>query len=276
MKYCIRKLIIGTFIVGGLALALPVFSTNVADAATCGNGPAGFENWRREFISESKFSKSTLSVLDGVTYNKTVIRLDRNQKRGKRASFASYSAKRVTSSRISKGKKLLQRHRKLLNSIEKRYGVPGPVLVAIWGLETDFGVNRGNMSSVRSLASLAYDCRRSAFFTNELNSALSIIQRGYMKASQLKGAWAGELGQTQFLASSYLKYAVDFDRNGRRDLVNSTADALASTANYLKAFGWKRGGAYGPGSANARVFAGWNASTNYQKTIALFASKLAK
>lgn len=267
-----RKFVFFTFIAASLSISSPAVS------AQCGNGPNGFDAWRTAYKKEAAkagFSNSTLSALNGVTYNKTVVRLDRNQKRGKKLSFASFAAKRVTKGRISKGKKLIRQHARLLNSIEKRYGVPGPVVVAIWGLETDFGVNRGNMSSVRSLATLAYDCRRSAFFTNELNSALSIIQKGYMKANQLKGAWAGELGQTQFLASSYLKYAVDFDRNGRRDLVNSIPDALASTANYLRAYGWKRGGAFGPGTANARVFAGWNKSTNYQKTIALFASKLA-
>ena len=129
----------------------------------------------------------------------------------------------------------------LLNKIESRYGVPGEVVVAIWGLETSFGANTGNMSSLRSLATLAYDCRRSAFFTNELMAALSIVQRGDMSPSQMVGAWAGELGQTQFLASSYVKFAVDFDGNGRRDLIRSKADALASTANYLKAYGWKKG-----------------------------------
>ncbi len=251
--------------------------TASAYAAPCGNNEKGFNAWKAAYKKEALragYSPSVLAALDGVTYNKTVIRLDRNQKRGKKVSFQQFAAKRVTKSRISKGKKLLKQHARLLASIEKRYGVPGPVVVAIWGLETDFGANKGNMSSIRSLATLAFDCRRSAFFTNELNAAFSIIQKGYMKANQLKGAWAGELGQTQFLASSYLKYAVDYDRNGRRDLVNSVADALASTANYLKAYGWRRGGAYGPGSANARVFAGWNNSTNYQKTIALFASKL--
>ncbi len=273
MKFISKSAILSLAVVTAVAIV-----PTLAQAAKCGNGPAGFNAWRTAFKKESSgsFSSSTLKVLDGITYNKTVVRLDRNQKHGKRKSFAAYAAKKVTKGRISKGKKLLRQNAKLLKSIERKYGVPGPVLVAIWGLETDFGSNQGRMSAVRSLATLAYDCRRSAFFTNELNSALSIIQRGYMKASAMKGAWAGELGQTQFLASSYLKYAVDYDRNGRRDLVNSKADVLASTANYLRSYGWKRGGAYGPGSANARVFAGWNKSTNYQKTIALFASKLGK
>lgn len=249
-----------------------------AFAATCGNDGGGFETWKRQFKKEARakgFSGAAIKSLDGITYNKTVVRLDRNQKGGKRQSFQKFASKRVTKSRISKGKSLIKKHAKLLHSIEAKYGVPGNVVVAIWGLETDFGTNQGKMSSVRSLATLAYDCRRSEFFTNELYAALSIIKRGDMSASQLKGAWAGELGQTQFLASSYLRFAVDFDRNGRRDLVRSTADALASTANYLKGYGWKRGGGYGLKSSNFGVYAGWNRSTNYQKTIALFASKLA-
>jgi membrane-bound lytic murein transglycosylase B len=130
------------------------------------------------------------------------------------------------------------------------------------------------MSAIRSLATLAYDCRRSAFFTNELMAALAIVQRGDMAPSQMIGAWAGELGQTQFLATSYVKFAVDYDGNGRRDLLRSTADALASTANYLKAYGWKKGQPYGPGTANYAVLAQWNKATVYQQTIAELAKKI--
>ncbi|MCF6321466.1 MAG: lytic murein transglycosylase, partial [Rhizobiaceae bacterium] len=198
-----------------LGFSLQMAGTNIANAAPCGNNQSGFKAWQKAYKKEAAaagFSKATLSVLDGLTYNKTVIRLDRNQAHPKGTTFESYAAKRLTKSRISKGKGLLKKHAKLLSSIEKRYGVPGPVVVAIWGLETDFGANQGNMSSFRSLATLAYDCRRTDFFTNELNAALSIVQRGYMQASRMKGAWAGELGQTQFLASSYLKYAVDSDK----------------------------------------------------------------
>ena len=152
--------------------------------------------------------------------------------------------------------------------------MPGAILVSIWGLETGYGANVGSMPSIRSLATLAYDCRRSAFFTNELLSALKVIQRGDLSASTMRGAWAGEVGQTQFLASSYLKYAVDFDGNGRRDLIHSKADALASTANYLKAYGWQAGQPWTEGTHNFSVLAGWNKATVYQQTIATLASRI--
>src|SRR5947199_8772855 len=126
---------------------------------------------------------------------------------------------------------MLKRYGSILEQIEEHFGVPGPVLVAIWGLETDFGVNQGRFSTIRSLATLAYDCRRAEKFRAELLDALRIADRGDMSANEMRGAWAGELGQTQFLPSSYMKFAVDFDGNGHRDLIHSSPDALASTAN---------------------------------------------
>jgi lytic murein transglycosylase len=255
-----------------LSLAVP------AAAADCGNDAAGFPAWLEAFKSEAVArgidARVAATALDGITYNKEVIRLDRGQKGTFKVPFETFAAKRVTKSRISQGKKMLQKHADLLASIERRYGVQPEVIVAIWGMETDFGVVRGKMSVVRSLATLAYDCRRSEFFTNELLSALTIIQRGDKAPSDLVGAWAGEIGQTQFLASNYLRYAVDADGNGRRDLIRSTPDVLASTANLLAAHGWSAGGDYNPGGANFAVLSGWNKSTNYQKAIALFASKL--
>ena len=136
--------------------------------------------------------------------------------------------------------------------IEQSYGVPGEVLVAIWGLETDFGVNIGKFPTIRSLATLAYDCRRAETFRGELMDALRIIERGDLAPSEMRGAWAGEIGQTQFMPSSYIKYAVDFDGNGRRDLLHSAPDVLASTANYLASYGWQRGKDWEPGSAEFR------------------------
>jgi len=151
--------------------------------------------------------------------------------------------------------------------------IASAVVVAIWALETDFGVNMGKQPALRSLATLAYDCRRSEKFTEELIAALKIIDRGDLTPAEMKGAWAGELGQTQFLASSYLKFAVDFDGNGKRDLIHSVPDVLASTANYLKGYGWKPG-PFGEGSANFDVLKEWNKSPVYQKTIAAFAARL--
>ena len=164
----------------------------------------------------------------------------------------------------------------VLGRIEQTYGVPGEVLVAIWGLETDYGVNLGKFSTLRALASLAYDCRRSALFRAELVDALRIVERGDISPQDLRGAWAGEIGQTQFMPSNYIKYAVDFDGNGRRDLLRSVPDVLASTANFLAGKGWQRGKDWEPGSANFAVIKEWNKSEVYAKTIGYLATQLAR
>jgi lytic murein transglycosylase len=168
----------------------------------------------------------------------------------------------------------MKQYGSVLGRIEQSYGVPGEVLVAIWGLETDFGVNIGKFPTLRSLATLAYDCRRSEMFQTELMDALRIVERGDLAPTEMRGAWAGEIGQTQFMPSSYLKFAVDFDGNGRRDLLRSAPDVLASTANYLASHGWQRGKDWEPGSANFGVIQQWNKSEVYSKTIAYFASQL--
>ncbi len=262
----------------GLIAALACFlalAGQEALAAKCGNNAGGFPNWLNQFKKEAVAAgisqKVVASALNGVTYDPRVIKLDRNQQHFK-LTFEKFYA---TRGRPLEGlvRSRLQSNAALLDKIESRYGVPGEVIVAIWGLETSFGANTGNMSSIRSLATLAYDCRRTAFFTNELMAALSIVQRGDMTPSQMVGAWAGELGQTQFLATSYVKFAVDFDGNGRRDLIRSKADALASTANYLKAYGWKKGQSYKPGTANYAVLGQWNKAKVYQQTIAALAAK---
>ena len=147
-------------------------------------------------------------------------------------SFEQFSG-RMVPPRLTRGSNMMKQYGSVLGRIEETYGVPGEVLVAIWGLETDFGVNIGKFPTIRSLATLAYDCRRSDMFRAELLDALRIIDRGDLTAAEMHGAWAGEIGQTQFMPSNYIKYAVDFDGNGRRDLLRSAPDVLASTANYL-------------------------------------------
>lgn len=248
-------------------------------AASCGNNAAGFSAWLDNFKAEARRagikSQVVNSSLKGISYHPKVISLDRGQKSFK-LSFDQFYAKRVNNAMISQGRKLIRQNGKLFSSIEKRYGVPAPVLVAIWGLETGYGRNSGNMNVIRSLATLAYDCRRSEFFTAELINALAIVQRRDMTPAQMRGAWAGEIGQTQFLASSYMRYAVDFDGDGRRDLIRSVPDVLGSTANYLKAHGWRRGAPWGPGTANFDVIGQWNKAGVYVKTIAVMADRLAR
>jgi membrane-bound lytic murein transglycosylase B len=153
--------------------------------------------------------------------------------------------------------------------------VPREILIAIWGLETNYGSDASTrFSIIRSLATLAYDCRRSAFFTGQLLDAIRIVQRGDISAANMRGGWAGEIGQTQFLPTPYVKYAVDFDGNGRRDLVRSVPDILASTANFLRGHGWKAGQGWEPGSANYAVIRDWNRAEVYQRTISIMASRL--
>jgi lytic murein transglycosylase len=248
-------------------------------AAQCGSGAGGFQSWLQSFKQRAiaqGISPATVSrALAGVTYDPKVIRLDHSQHSFK-LSFKQFYARRVNGALINRGKALMRAHHGTLNRIEKRYGVPGAVIVAIWGLETHYGADASaRYSIIRSLATLAYDCRRSEFFTGQLLDALRIVGRGDLSPSQLRGGWAGEIGQTQFLPTPYVRYAVDFDGNGHRDLVRSVPDILASTANFLAKHGWQRGGSWEPGSANYNVLASWNKAQVYQRTIAVMATHLA-
>ncbi len=250
--------------------------TAAAFAANCGTG--SFEAWLGDFRTEAAakgISQSTLSSgFSGVTLDKNVLSRDQSQ-RVFSQSFEEFSG-RMIPPRLTRGANMLKQYGSLLSRIEKDYGVPGEVLVAIWGLESDYGVNIGKFPTLRSLATLAYDCRRSQLFRAELMDALRIVERGDLAPSEMHGAWAGELGQTQFMPSSWIKYAVDFDGNGRRDLLRSAPDVLASTANFLAGHGWQRGKGWDRGSANFAVIQQWNKSEVYSKTIADFATQLSR
>lgn len=260
-----------------LTMLILFASAPCADAASCGAGADRFGSWledfKREVVAEGFSGNMVDSALAGVSYDRTIIARDRGQKVF-RLSFEKFSARLVTPSRLARGRDLLRRHAGLFQQIEARFGVPGPVLVAIWGLETGYGADNGQFRTMQALATLAYDCRRSAQFTDELADALRIVQRGDMSPAQMRGDWAGEIGQTQFMPSSYLKYAVDFDGDGRRDLIRSTADALASTANFLRGNGWRAGAGWQEGEPNFPVFLEWNKAQVYARTIAHFATRL--
>ena len=156
-------------------------------------------------------------------------------------SFLQFSGRMVAGYRLQGGAQRIEKNSALFSRIEADYGVPAPVIVAFWGLETDFGSNTGKDPTLRSLATLAYDCRRPDMFREQLMAALKIVQRGDLAPHEMIGAWAGELGQTQFLPTHYLEYGVDYDRDGRVDLRRSAPDVLASSANLLKAHGWRAG-----------------------------------
>jgi lytic murein transglycosylase len=248
-------------------------------AAACGSEPGGFAAWLDGFRQEADaagLSQQTIAAaLGDVAYESGIVAKDRAQGVF-RQSFEQFSSRMVSPYRLQKGASLLQRYRATFTRIEQQYGVPGAVLVAIWGLETDFGANAGKLPTLPSLATLAYDCRRADMFRAELLDALRVIERGDLQPGEMRGAWAGEIGQTQFMPSSYMKFAVDFDGDGRRDLIRSAPDALASTANYLKSYGWQRGASWDPGAANFDVILQWNKSQVYARTIAFYADKLAQ
>jgi lytic murein transglycosylase len=216
----------------------------------------------------------TSAALGGVQQDMAVLNFDRRQRYTFNKSFEQYVSTRVGAGRINGGRAMLQRHAALLSRIEAQFGVPRQILVAIWGLESDFGRgDMGRLPVVRTLATLAHDCRRSELFQGELLASLKIVQRGDLPLRDLIGAYAGEIGQTQFLPSS-IKYGVDFDGDGRVDLRHSVPDVLASTANLLHTNGFKMGASYEEGSANFEAMREWNHATIYRKTIAYFADQL--
>ena len=256
-----------------LAMA-PAGSALAAVACGSGNFSAWLDDFKAEAAAKGISQAAIVSGLGGVTLDQAVLSRDHSQKVFSQ-TFEEFSA-RMVPPRLTRGASMMKQYGSLLSRIEQSYGVPGEVLVAIWGLETDYGVNIGKFATLRSLATLAYDCRRSDMFKAELMDALRIVERGDIVPAEMRGAWAGEIGQTQFMPSSYIKYAVDFDGNGRRDLLRSAPDVLASTANYLASYGWQRGKGWEPGSANFAVIQQWNKSEVYSKTIGYFASQIAR
>lgn len=251
------------------ALGMLVFS-GAAQAAQCGNTSAGFPAWIQSFKKEAAergINARTLAALDNVKYATATIKADRNQKSFK-LSLNEFMKLRGSTTIINRGKTLKKQNAALFAKLEKQYGVPAGPLLAIWGMETAFGNYLGKQHTLSAVATLAYDCRRSEFFTNELYAALQLIQRGDLSPNAV-GAMHGEIGQTQFLPSNVLKYGANGDANGHIDMVGSRADALASTANFLKAHGWKAGAGYQKGQPNFAAIEGWNAAKVYQEAIAI-------
>jgi lytic murein transglycosylase len=213
-----------------------------------------------------------LAALDGLTFDEGIVSRDRAQKVFTQ-SFEEFSG-RMVPPRLGRARQMMQKHAQLLSRIKQEFGVPPGLVVAIWGLETDFGAFLGNFPTVRALATLAYDCRRPEKFRPELIDVLKIVDRGHLDPATAKGAWAGEIGQTQFMPSSFVKYAIDYDRDGRIDLVHSVPDVLGSTANFFKGNNWQRGQGFQPGQPNFAAIEAWNPAPVYARTIAYFAERL--
>jgi len=247
-------------------------------AARCGGDFNTFVAAMSQEAAAAGVSQAVISqALSGVTQDPAVLAFDRRQRGTFNKSFEQYVSTRVGPGRINIGRQMLQRHGSLLSRIEQKFGVPPEIVVAIWGLESDFGKGDiGKMPVIRTLATMAHDCRRTELFQGELLAALKIVQRGDLPLRDLIGVFAGEIGQTQFLPSSYIKYGVDFDGNGHIDLRRSVPDVLASTANLLKVNGWRAGAPFGEGTENFQVMREWNRSEIYRKTMTLFAQRLSE
>ncbi|MCJ7873905.1 lytic murein transglycosylase [Marinovum sp. 2_MG-2023] len=251
-------------------------SAPAVHAAQCGNNSSGFERWKGEFAQEAQragVGQRGLQALASAQYSTGTIRADRNQK-GVKYKLDDFIRIRLGSlnSFASQAKKHKARNAGFYASLEQRYGVPSGILLAIHGMETGFGRNMGSTPVVSSITTVAYDCRRSGFFTPHALAALQMVDRGMLSPTQ-KGAFHGELGHTQFLPGNALKYGADGNGDGRVNFYD-VADAMASTANFLRAKGWKPGRGYQQGEANFRVLNEWNAATVYQQAIALSAIKI--
>ncbi len=245
-----------------------------AVAAPCGNNAAGFPAWKQSFAREAAaagIGQRGLNALANAQYSSETIWADRNQK-----SF-SYSLDRFMQVRgadtiVSQGRQMKARYPDFYASLERYYGVPAGVLIAIHGMETGFGRFMGDTNLVSATASLAYDCRRSEFFTEHLLAALQLVDQGAISSSTV-GAKHGELGHTQFLPGNVLRYGRDGNGDGRVDMTNLT-DSMTSTANFLRSKGWTPGRGYQPGQPNFRVLEEWNAADVYQQSIAIMAARI--
>lgn len=224
-----------------LSLAFCFISLLTAPAALANPKPLGL--WIQEFRAEAKLAGISDKTLDTAFQNFTllprVIELDRYQPESTR-TFTQYMASTVPASRVNEGRSLLNQNRALLEKISAEYGVPAKVIVALWGMETSYGKVTGSFNVPHALATLAYDGRRADFFRKELLNALKIADQGHVMLASMEGSWAGAMGQSQFMPSSFLSYAIDYNGDGRRDIWATQADVFASIANYLSKSGWNK------------------------------------
>ena len=233
---------------GGLRLAaagavfLMASSAALAAVPCRTNGP--FAPWlaqvKKEALAQGISPRALAQAEPFLTYDARIVGIDQGQ-RVFTQTFMEFSQRMVPQGRISSGQAQMKQHAEIFARAEKQYGVPASVITAFWGLESDFGSNMGKDQSIRSIVTLAYDCRRAEMFRGHLFDSLRLLDRGDLQASEMIGSWAGELGQSQMMPTEYFKYAVDYDGDGKRNLLRSPADVIGSTANYLQHLGWKRG-----------------------------------
>ena len=209
--------------------------------ASCKN-TQNYDTWlselRKEAEAEGISKRAIAIVLDGMTYDPGVIGRDRKQGIFS-ISFLEFSAKLATPNRVTSGRAQIAKNKATFERAQKQFGVPASVITGFWALESDFGKGMGNLPILRSIVTLAYDCRRGPLFREEVKDAMKIIERGDMSAGEMVGSWAGEIGQTQFLPTRYLAHAIDYDGDGRSNLFSNDTDIIGSTANYMSHLGWR-------------------------------------
>jgi membrane-bound lytic murein transglycosylase B len=224
-------------------LSLTLAASQPSQSTTTAMSDTSFEAWLDTFVDEARTRGYSEEVLEktvaGISPLPRAIETDRSQPE-LTIGFERYFESRVNRQVIRQGREALRSHATLLRRVEREYGVPRRIVMAVWGMESRYGRNAGRTPVFQALATLAWEPRRSALFRGQLFDAIEMVARGYIEPGAMKGSWAGAMGQTQFMPSSYLAHAVDFDGDGRRDIWRSTPDSLASIANYLKGNGWTR------------------------------------
>ncbi|MDX2482771.1 MAG: lytic murein transglycosylase [Pseudodonghicola sp.] len=257
-----------------LALLLAALAPLPLTAAPCGNTGAGFAAWKRDFATEARRAgvrERGLQALSQAQYATRTIAADRNQK-SFRYSLEKFMQLRGADTIVAQGRKRKARNPEFYAALERIYGVPAGILIALHGMETAFGHFMGDSPVVSAITTLAYDCRRADFFTPHAIAALKLVDQGTLTEAT-QGARHGELGHTQFLPGNALAFGVDATGDGRVDFYDMT-DALASTANFLRQKGWKPGRGYQPGEPNFEVIRQWNAASVYQQAIAIMAARI--
>jgi lytic murein transglycosylase len=226
------------------ATLLAIVASGAANAAAPCRTSGSYETWlsafEREAVANGVSQHTVSEVAPYLTYDQRIVNIDHGQ-RVFTQTFLEFSDRMAAAYRIQTGGAKIKTYANVFARIDQQYGVPAPVIVSFWALESDFGANMGKEKTLSALASLAYDCRRADRFRAQLTDALRLIQRGDLAPEDMVGSWAGELGQTQMMPSEYFQYAVDYDGDGKRNLLRSAPDVLGSTANYLVGLGWKRG-----------------------------------
>jgi lytic murein transglycosylase len=227
-----------------ILLLAPLLAATTAFAEVPCRTSGSYDSWlagfEREAAAQGIAQRAIAVARPYLTYDQRIVNIDRGQ-RVFTQTFLQFSDRMAAAYRIQRGSALIKQHSAVFARIDRDYGVPAPVIVSFWGLESDFGANMGKYPTLSSIASLAYDCRRAERFRGQLFDALRLIERGDLVPQEMIGSWAGELGQTQMMPTEYFKYAVDYDGHGRRDLIHDVPDVLGSTAHYLVGLGWKRG-----------------------------------